>query len=451
MKPYHSLPRLLLVLPCLLALAVSAQTLRVPVVPAPATGAGSTQQSSDYIVALVNSEPITNQQVRLELQRVMTQLAQAQQRPPDTRELTAQVLERLIGEKAQLQLARELGVKIEEAAVDDAEQSIARQNQVSVPEVYARLAAEGIERGQFRSQLRDQLLILRVREREMAQKGKVGELEIDQYVRDRQKNQDVSAMELDIAHILIALADEPSPAQIAAAQAKAQRILDRARAEPDFFKLARESSEASDAAAGGHLGLRPADRQPPVFVEAVRDRAAGELAVVRSGAGYHVLKVIEKRTAGMPATSKPQTRASHILLRLSPQLTDTAARERLAAMKKLLEAGQADFAVLARENSQDASAAQGGDLGWAGPGLFVPEFEETMSALAPGQISDPLVSRFGVHLITVKERRSVALSQREIREAIRSILREKKQDEAFVIWAQELRSRAYVEMRQPPG
>ena len=273
MKPYHLLPRLLLVLLCFLALAVSAQTLRVPGTPAPATGSGSTQQSSDYIVALVNSEPITNLQVRLELQRVMTQLAQAQQRPPDTRELTAQVLERLIREKAQLQLARELGVKIEEAAVDDAEQSVARQNQVSVPELYTRLASEGIERGQFRSQLRDQLLILRVREREMAQKGKVSELEIDQYLRDRQKNQDVSAMELDIAHILIALPDEPSPAQIAAAQAKAQRILDRARAEPDFFKLARESSEASDAAAGGHLGLRPAARQPPLFVDAVELKA----------------------------------------------------------------------------------------------------------------------------------------------------------------------------------
>ena len=445
------LPRLLLVPLCLLALAVSAQTLRVPAAPAPSTGAGSEQQPSDYIVALVNSEPITNQQVRLETQRVVTQQAQGQQRPPDTRELTAQVLERLINEKAQLQLGRELGFKIEEAAVDDAEQSVARQNQVSVAEVYARLAAEGIERSQFRSQLRDQLLIFRVREREMAQKGKVSELEIDQYLRERQKNQDVSAMDLDIAHILIALPDEPTPAQIAAAQAKAQRLMDRARAEPDFFKLARESSEASDATTGGHLGLRPADHQPPLFVEAVRHLGAGELAVVRSGAGYHVLKLIEKRSAGMPAASKQQTRASHILLRLSPQLTETAARARLAAMKTQIEAGQADFAVLAKENSQDASAAQGGDLGWAGSGLFVSEFEEAMNALAPGQISDPLVSRFGVHLITVKERRAVALGQREIREAIRAILREKKQDEAFVIWAQALRARAYVEMRQPPG
>ena len=186
MKTY-SLPRLLIAPLCLLALAVPAQTLRSPVAPAPATAPGNAQQPSDYIVALVNSEPITNQQVRLELQRVITQLAPTQQRPQDPRELSAQVLERLINEKAQLQLARELGVKVDETAVDEAEQSVARQNQVSVAEVYTRLAAEGIERSQFRSQLRDQLLIFRVREREMAQKGKVSELEIDQYVRERQK------------------------------------------------------------------------------------------------------------------------------------------------------------------------------------------------------------------------------------------------------------------------
>ncbi|MEO6624499.1 MAG: peptidylprolyl isomerase [Burkholderiaceae bacterium] len=444
-------PRLLVVLLCLLALAAFAQALRAPVVPAPASSALSAQLPSDYIVALVNSEPITNQQVRLEVQRVLAQMAQPQsQRQVDTRELTAQVVERLINEKAQLQLAREMGLKIEETAVDDAEQNIARQNQVSVAEVYRRLAAEGVDRNRFRSQLRDQLLIFRVREREMAQKGKVSELEIDQYLRDRQRTQDVSAMDLDLAHILIALPDEPSEAQIGAAQAKAQRLLDRARDEPDFLKLAQENSEAGDAANGGHLGMRPAERHPALFVEAARGLGSGDLAVVRSGAGYHVIKVLEKRAPGMPATARLQTRASHILLRLSPQLSESAARERLAAMKRQLEAGQADFAALAKENSQDGSAAQGGDLGWTGAGTFVPEFEGTMNALAPGQISEPLVSRFGVHLITVKERRSVPLGQREIREAIRGILREKKQDEAFGVWAQELRARAYVEMRQPP-
>lgn len=447
-----TIPRLLLVPLCLSALGTFAQALRVPVAPAPESSPLNAQLPSDYIVALVNSEPITNQQVRLEMQRVLAQVAQAQpQRTVDTREVAAQVLERLINERAQLQLAREMGLKVEESAVDDAEQNIARQNQVSVAEVYTRLAAEGVDRNRFRSQLRDQLLIFRVREREMAQKGKVSELEIDQYLRERQRSQDVSAMELDLAHILVALPDEPTEAQLRAAQAKAQRLLDRARAEPDFLKLAQENTEAGDAATGGHLGMRPAERHPALFVEATRGLGSGELAVVRSGAGYHVIKVIEKRAAGMPAATRLQTRASHILLRVSPQLNESAARARLAAMKSQLESGQADFAVLAKENSQDASAPQGGDLGWTSAGSFVPEFEETMNALAPGQISEPLVSRFGVHLITVKERRSVALGQREIREAIRGILREKKQDEAFAIWAQDLRARAYVEMRQPPG
>ena len=447
-----SLPRILAIALLMLSLGVLAQSLRVPLPTAAPGQAVNTQLPSDFIVALVNSEPITNQQVRLEVQRALTQLAQAQQpRPADTRELATQVLERLINEKVQLQLARETGVKLEEAAVDDAEQTIARQNQVSVAEVYARLAADGVDRTQFRSQLRDQLLIFKVREREMAAKGKVSELEIDQYLRDRQKNQDIAAMELDLAHILIALPDEPTATQLSTAQAKAQRLLDRARTEPDFLKLARENSEAGDAANGGHLGMRPAERHPALFVEAVRNLASGDLAVLRSSAGYHVVKVLERRAPGMPAATRVQTRASHILLRLSAQLNESTARARLEAMKRQVEAGQADFATLARENSQDASAPQGGDLGWAGAGAFVPEFEETMNALAPGQISEPLVSRFGVHLITVKERRSVSLTQREIREAVRNILREKKQDEAMGVWARELRARAYVEMRQPPG
>ncbi len=290
-----SLPRLLIVLPLFLSLVgVQAQTLRLPV-PAVISGSSTIAQlPSDYIVALVNSEPITNQQVRLEVQRVLTQLAQAQQpRPSDTRELAAEVLERLINEKAQLQLARETGLKLEDAAVDDAEQNIARQNQITVAEVYARLATEGINRTQFRAQLRDRLLIMRVREREMAAKGKVSELEIDQYLRDQQKNPDVAAMELDLAHILVALPDEPTAAQIGTAQAKAQRLLERARTEADFLKLARENSEAGDALNGGHLGLRPAERHPALFVEAVRNLASGDLTLLRSGAGFHVVKVLE--------------------------------------------------------------------------------------------------------------------------------------------------------------
>jgi len=194
-----------------------------------------------------------------------------------------------------------------------------------------------------------------------------------------------------------------------------------------------------------------ADRYPPIFyqsVVAVPEGGVGEL--VRSGAGFHIIKVIEKRKPGLPGATVVQSRARHILLRPGPQLSESAALARLADYKKRVEAGQADFAQLAREHSQDASARNGGDLGWASPGLFVPEFEEAMNSLAPGKVSEPVVSRFGVHLIQLVERRQATLSPREQREVARNMLREKKLDEAYAQWAQEIRGRAYVEFREPP-
>ncbi len=433
------------------AMCVHAQGLRLATPPPGASQIGVSQRPADYIVAVVNSEPITNHQVRQEIQRVARQLAQAQQPAPDARELASQALERLINDRAQLQLARESGIKIDEAAINEAEQTVARQNQLEMAEVFRRLAADGIERSQFRNQLRDQLLLTRLREREVNQKVRIAELEIDQYLLEQQKNQDDSAVLINIAHVLVALPDDANAAQIAVAQNKAQRVLERARLGEDFAALARQLSNAPDASAGGQLGLRRADRYPALFVEAMRDIPAGGLSVVQSGAGIHVLKVIEKRSSAMPATSVEQTRVSHILLRLSAELDEVSARDKLSDFRKRILAGQADFATLAKLNSHDASATQGGDLGWASAGQFVPEFEEVMNSLSPGQVSAPFTSRFGAHLIEVKERRSVQLSQREQREAVRALLREKKLEEAFLTWTRDLRGRAYVEMREPPG
>ncbi len=439
------------------AIPLGAQGLRIPTAPAATTAGGTStpgaaQRSADYIVAIVNTEPITNQQVRLETQRVARQLSEAKRPVPDAGDLAARVLEQLIVDRAQLHLAREAGIKVDQAAIDDAEQSVARQNQIDVAEMHRRIAADGIELSVFRNQLRDQLMQVRIRDREVNQKVRVSELDIDQYLREQQKNPDDAQSELNIAHVLVALPDDASPAQIAAAQSKAQRILDRARAGDDFAKLARENSDAAGAAPnGGEIGLRQADRYPALFVDSTRALPVGGLALVRSGAGFHVLKVIEKRAGGMPASTVVQTHASHILLRLSPQLSEAQARAKLADFRKRILAGQADFATLAKENSQDASAAEGGDLGWANPGQFVPEFEEVLNPLTPGQISEPLVSRFGAHLIKLIERRTVQLSQREQREAVRGIIREKKLNDAYALWLQDLRARAYVEMREPPS
>jgi peptidyl-prolyl cis-trans isomerase SurA len=426
----------------------------------PASGAGNAPAQfrvqpaaplqADYIVAVVNSEPITNSEVQSELQRVTQQLAQQRRPIPESRELARQVLESLINQKVQLQLARESGIRIDDNAVDQAVQNIARQNQMDVPELQRRISAEGGDFGQFRSQLRDQLMLTRLREREVEPRVRVSDLEVDQYLRDQQTSSDPANMQINLAQILIAVPETVSPVQLAALQGRAQRALDRARAGEDFVTLVREFSDASDLANGGQLGLRPAERYPPLFLEATQKLGVGEIsALVRSGAGFHILQVVEKINAGMPTAAVTQSRARHILLRVSPQMSEIAARGKLNEFKKRLVAGQADFAALARDNSQDGSAAEGGDLGWASPGMFVPEFEEVMNRLAPGQVSDPFVSRFGVHLIQLTERRKVALSLREQREAIRAMLREKKLDESYITWAQDQRGRAYIELREP--
>ena len=406
-------------------------------------------RQADFVVALVNSEPITNSELQTEVKRALQQLSQQRRPLPDKNELTRQVLERLIGDRIQLQLANQSGIRIDDAAVDLAEQNIARQNQLGVAELRRQLLADGVSVPQFRAQLREQLTLTRLRERELEPRVRVTELDIDQYLREAQSNSDPATRQISLAQILVAVPDGASDAQVATLQARAEALLSRVRAGEDFNNLARAASDAPDRSNGGQLGLRTADRYPTLFVDATRALAVGEVsALVRSGAGFHLLKVMERQDANLPPTAVTQTRSRHILLRPSAQLSEAAARDRLLAYRAQIQAGQADFAALARQHSQDGSAAQGGDLGWTSPGMFVPEFEQFMNRLAPGQVGEPLVSRFGVHLIEVLERRRVDTSQREQREAVRGLLREKKLDEAYLLWAQDQRSRAYVELRE---
>lgn len=438
--------------------AAQAQGLKLqPGAPAPAAvpraaasplASGGAQRAADFIVVVVNSEPITNNEVRTEVQRLARQYAQQRRTPPPRAELVQEVLDRMINDKVQLQLSRENGIRIEDVAVDQAEQNVARQNSMDVPQLRRQLEAEGVALAQFREQLREQLALVRLREREVDSKLRVSDLEVEQYRRDQQAANSPALQEINIAQILVAVPDAATAQQVAVLQAKAQAVLERARSGEEFAVLARDLSDSADKANGGQLGLRNADRLPALFVEATQNIAAGALTpVLRSGAGFHVLKVIERRTAGQTVA---QARARHILLRATPKLTEAAARDKLNDFKRRVESGQADFAVLARDNSQDASAAQGGDLGWSSPGQFVPEFEQVVNALSPGQISDPLISRFGVHLIQLMERRTAALSQRDQNEVIRSTLRDKKLDEAYNTWARDVRGRAYIEMREQP-
>jgi peptidyl-prolyl cis-trans isomerase SurA len=409
-------------------------------------------RSVDYIVAVVNSEPITNNEVqnlklRLEKERppgVATPNAQA---------LTQQALDQLINEKAQLQQARDNGIRIDDSEVDQAELNIARQNQVSKEELYKRIALEGLSVSSFREQLRSQLTISRLREREVDNRARISDTDVAQYMQNQKAGNPMASTPIDInlAMILIAVPENSSDQEAAELMVKAQQIAQRAKRGESFAALAQAFSQALDKGAnGGEMGLRPTERYPTLFVDSTQSLNKGEVSdPVRSGAGFHILKVLEKKQSELSSTMIEQTRARHILLRTGKDLSETAASSRLLSYKQRIQSGT-DFADLARQFSQDGSAAAGGDLGWASPGQFVPEFEEALSRLRPGQISDPLISRFGAHLIQLIERREVPLSIRDHREMVRTQLRVKKIEELYSAWVEELRGRAYVELRDPP-
>lgn len=412
--------------------------------------ASSAQRSADFIVAIVNSEPITNNEVRARVLRFEQQQTQRGGVMPARSELMEQMLQRLISERAQVQVGRENGIKIDEVAINSSVQNIARQNQLSVDELRKRIEADGISYTQFRESLREEMLLNRVREREVEGRVSITEQELDQFIVQQQGVLEASSLELNIAQILIAVPESATAAEIAALQERANSVAQRARAGEDFSALARSLSQSLDRSTGGVMGLRSAERYPTLFVEATQALPKGSIAgPLRSGAGFHILKLLEKKRSAAPGMTVAQSRARHILLRVSAQRSESAAKDRLAALRGEIAAGKLDFAVAARDNSQDGSAAEGGDLGWVNPGQFVPEFEDVMNALDAGQISQPVVSRFGVHLIQLMERRENNLTVRQQRELARASLREKKADEAFITWAEEVRAKAYVELREP--
>lgn len=419
----------------------------LPTAPAWAqASATTTVREADRIVALVNSEPITSADVRNRMARIEAPPGGTLP-PPD--ELARQVLERLIVERTQIQWAREIGIRVEESTVNEAEASVARQNGLTVPQLHERLAAMGMTPAGFRANLRNEILLQRVREREVESRVRVSELDIDNYLREHAASRRPEQTALQLAQVLIAVPENADAAALAGLEARARDVARRARAGEDFATLAREFSEGPERAAGGDMGLRTADRYPTLFVEAVQSLKKGDVAgPVRSGAGFHVLKVLENRSLNLPPTHITQTRARHILLQPASPAEEERMARRMMEWRERLQAGQARFEELAREHSQDGSARAGGDLGWAQPGQFVPEFEQVMNRLAPGEVSEPVRSRFGLHLIQVVERREVELPARERREWVRNVLREQKAEEAYEEWARELRARAFVEYRE---
>ncbi len=444
---------------CLCAVIVSnpadAQGLRLaPSLALPANTHASNAQTgvvqADFIVAIVNSEPITNNEVKTRLIRYERRLAEQGAPVPSRADVSRDILEDIIREKLQLKLARETGIRVDERTLEAALQNFAKQNNLSLGDLRKRSSVDGIGFAQIRAEVQNQLLIQKLRERDVLGAIKVSDTEINSFIKDQLRSEQVAELNLDLAQILIAIPEGANAARVQSALERATRINARARAGEDFYKLAVENSDAKDASTGGQMGLKSAERYPTLFTEATKDLKEGELAgPVRSGAGFHVLKLLTKQVPSNSNFAIFQTNARHILLRANAALSEAAAKTQLSALKKRIESGAVSFAMAAQEVSQDSSAAAGGELGWANPGQFVPEFEGPMGQLAVGQVSEPIVTRFGVHLLLVQERRKVQLSAAEQREVAQNAWREKKFDEAYANWITELRGNAYVEYREP--
>ena len=399
----------------------------------------------DRIVAVVNDQVITRRALDERVTVVLTQLRQQGTPPPPRDVLEKQVLERMIFNHVQLQYAKETGLRIDDATLEKTLSRIAEDSKLAPAQLRAALEKDGISFAKFREDIRDEITMARLREREVDNKITIADSEIDNFLSTRQI-QEGKSDEYHLSHILVSVPEQASPERLQERRVRAEQALAQIRGGTDFRQVAASFSDAPDAVQGGAFGWREITRLPAIFAEAVKDLRAGEVSgVLRSPNGFHIVRVNERRGQAAPLIVS-QTRARHILIKTSELVAESEAKDRAVKLKERLD-NNADFAELARLQSEDSSAARGGELGWLSPGDTVPEFEKAMNALRPGQISEPVRSPFGWHLIQVLERRNQDVSQQQQRLRARQALREQKADEAHQEFVRQLRDRAFVEYR----
>jgi len=400
---------------------------------------------ADRIVAVVNDEVITLGELQIRLVQVQRQLQQQRTPLPPREVLERQLLERMIADKVQIQFAREAGLKIDDVQLDRALTRIAENNRMSLSEFRTAIERDGIAWPKFREEIRSEMLIARIRERETEARATVSEAEIDNYLASADRS--AAKEEFMVSHVLVRVPEQVNPDQLARLRARAEDALAQIRLGTDFGQVAATYSDAPDGLTGGSLGWRTLDRLPGLFADAVSKLQPGEVApILRSPAGFHILKLIQRRGGSLSGQKIQQTQVRHILIKTGELVSQDEAKRRLVALKERLDNG-ADFAELARLHSNDLSASKGGDLGWVYPGDTVPEFERAMNALKPGDVSEPVQSPFGWHLIQVQDRRVQDMSEERQRQVARQALRERKAEEAYEEWLRQLRDRAYVEYR----
>ena len=399
----------------------------------------------DRIVAVVNDEVITQNDLSDRVNLVMRQIQRQGGQLPSADVLTRQILERMVNDLVQVQLAKETGIKVDDATLDRTIERIAQENNLAVPAFRAALERDGIRFARFREDIRSEILLARLREREIDNGIVVTDAEVETELA-REAREASGDSEYNLAHVLVVVPPQSNSQQIEQRRRRALAALSELRRGTNFAQVAATYSDAPDALQGGNLGWRATGRLPQAFLGAITRLQPGEVSdIIRSPNGFHIVKLLDKRGRAA-AGGVQQTKVRHILLRAREGLTEADARQRLAALRQRIVAG-ADFAELAKQHSEDASAPKGGDLGWIAPGDTVPEFERVMNALKDGEVSPPIQTPFGWHLVQVNERRSEELSVDRKKIAARQAIRSRKADEAYQDWLRQMRDRAFVENR----
>ena len=399
----------------------------------------------DRVVAIVNDEALTQYEINEQKRIVLQQMKSQKVTPPAPDVLERQLLERLITERVLLQLAKEGGLRVDDVTIERTIQRIGQENKLTPEQFRAAVEKEGIPFAKYRDDIRNEILVQRLRDREVDSRISVTDAEVDQFLAtvNAQSGGDT---EYRLAHILVLVPEQASPEQIEAKRRRAEEALKQIQAGTDFGQVAAGFSDAPDALQGGNLGWRAPARLPTVFADTVRQMKTGEIsAVLRSASGFHIVKVLETRSR-VQQTVVEQTRVRHILVKVNEITSESDAKAKIDRIRERILQG-AKFEDQARLNSEDGSAPRGGDLGWLSPGDTVPDFEQAMSKLKPGELSPPVRTPFGWHLIEVEERRTQDITAERQREQARLALRQRKSDEAFQDWVRQVRDRAYVEFK----
>ncbi|MDQ3564481.1 MAG: peptidylprolyl isomerase [Pseudomonadota bacterium] len=407
--------------------------------------AAAAAEPLDAIIAVVNDDIVMASEINRMFERVKAELQQQRADAPPDAALRRQVLERLIVMKIQLQLAAQTGLKVDDDTLNRAVSNIASENGMPLARFREAVERDGYDFAQFREDVRHEIIISRLRQREVSNLVHVSDREIDNYLAT-QVQQDTIEMEYRLAHILVATPEAASEEDAEKARKKAEKLLRRVRAGEDFLRMAAKNSGDPQALDSGDLGWRKAGEVPTVFSEAVTSLREGEVSdVIGSPSGYHIIKVLGVRS-GEEMTVK-QTRARHILIKPSELMSSDDVLERLHKLKERIDAGD-DFDDLARSHSEDkATAAKGGDLGWVSPGDLAPKFDEVMDLLSPDGISDPFETEFGWHIVQVLQRRDHDNTREALRGKARDAIRQRKIEETGQAWLRRLRDEAYVEYR----